>query len=269
MYLWHLNCVDKIYFSIIFSSMGRRSIQYVWYISLYFIWWTVTWLITDIGVVNQRLSQLPCKFYKSFICFKETFRCQICTHFSTLYVKREHSYGPPGCPPITIQTSLRLSPTIMPQCIVIVQSPVVAIMIRKHYNIIELYYLIIHNPSFLFPNPWHNQTWEGWHHRYIIIRFPCDINIKLGIILLTTKTPHITNIFVLKYSIIMSLRTPLVQYNFFLINGFSWSSLLLIHKITLRTNKLLYIITDFPVVHISLFILSMRQTIFILLLVSN
>ena len=168
-------CGAKLFFH-------HSSLQYVWYISLYCIWWTFTWFIIDIGVVNQRLSQLPRKFYKSFICLKEIFHCQICIHFSTLYVKN-----------ITLRWATRLSSNNYPNQFETLSHhnasvhcdfppPPCIYNVNQYYRRIELYYLIIHHPSFLLLNLWHSQIWEDWHHHYIKIRFFPDINIKLGII---------------------------------------------------------------------------------------
>ena len=46
----------------LFGSMGKCSIQYVWYISLSGILWTSTCLLIHKGVVNKRLSHF---FYKN------------------------------------------------------------------------------------------------------------------------------------------------------------------------------------------------------------
>ena len=57
-------CCEKLFF-IVFSSMSRCSLQYVWYLSLSSIWWTSTCLLIYIWVVNQHLSKKKSKIHKS------------------------------------------------------------------------------------------------------------------------------------------------------------------------------------------------------------
>ena len=55
MHCWYLYFSVQNLFLIVFSSMGRCSLQYVWYLSLYDILWTSTCLLIHIWVVNQLL----------------------------------------------------------------------------------------------------------------------------------------------------------------------------------------------------------------------
>ena len=72
---------------IIVSSMVRWSLQYMWYFSFSGILWTSTFLLINVGVVNQYLSQKISTIHKTIIHLKEIFHHQICIHFSTRYEK--------------------------------------------------------------------------------------------------------------------------------------------------------------------------------------
>ena len=189
---------SKIYstkpiFPITVSSMCRGNIHYVWYLSLAGLFWTAICLLINLGAVNQRISHFFSKIHKSIIRLEEIFQLHICIHFSTSYEQSKHLDGPPGCPPCTIQKKLGLSPTITPQGIAISHCPPVSVMISNNIMILKAIYLPIHHSSFLFPTLRHRQTWGGWYHHYIIIRFLHKKDIKLCIIAFTTNTYHITN----------------------------------------------------------------------------
>ena len=121
-------CIVGIYIFLlkpffVFSSMGRRCLQYVWYLSRYGIFWTSICLIIRLWVVNQRLSQFFSKINKSIISLEEIFHRQIFIHFSARYEKSKNLNGVPGCSPCIIQTNLGFSPNVMPQGIVIFHCP--------------------------------------------------------------------------------------------------------------------------------------------------
>ena len=74
-------------FLIVVSSMGRRSLKKVQFFSFSGILWTSTFLLINVGVVNQYLSQKNSTIHKTIIHLKELFHHQICIHFSTRYEK--------------------------------------------------------------------------------------------------------------------------------------------------------------------------------------
>ena len=109
--------------------------------------------------------------------------------------KEKNTDGPPGCSPWILQTDFGLSPTIMPQGIVILHFPPASVMINKNLSILEIYYFRIHHPSLFLMNLRHSKTWNFWHFHNTIIRLLCSKNIKLCLVLFTTKTSHTNNIF--------------------------------------------------------------------------
>ena len=139
-------------------------------------------------VINDLLFFL---IHKTTIWLKEIFHCQIWIHFSTRYEKVK-----PGWTTRwllwTLQTNLGLSPTTMPQYIVVVQRTPLFLMISNKFRILELDYPPIHHPSLLILTLRHSQTWKVWHHHNIIIRIIKNKNIKLCLVPFTTKTSQIT-----------------------------------------------------------------------------
>ena len=109
-----------------------------------------------------------------------------------------------------LETYLVLTPTIIPQGILIIHCPPVSIMIRNNFRINKLDYLPIHYPYLLLLTLQHSLTRKGWHDNNIIFRINLKQN-KLFIVPFTTYTSHITNMFlpeVLNNSISVStLRT--------------------------------------------------------------
>ena len=92
MYWWYLYFSVR-FFSIIVVSMGRCSLQYVWYFSFSGIWWTYICLLNNKGVVNKHLNKLFRKFKKTIIHIKEIFHCRMYIHFRTCYEKRKSRMG--------------------------------------------------------------------------------------------------------------------------------------------------------------------------------
>ena len=62
---WYLYFSVQKLFLIVFSSMGRCSLQYVWWLSISDIFWASTWLLIHVWVVNQPL----CHFFSKIHTF--------------------------------------------------------------------------------------------------------------------------------------------------------------------------------------------------------
>ena len=140
---------------IVFSSIGKCILQYLWNFPLSDIFWTSTCLIVYTVAVNQRLSHFS-KIHKIIIRLEEIFHHQISNHFSTRYKKIKNSDGTTGCSLCTLQTNLGLSTSIITQVIVVLHSPPAYVMISNHFKIIEIDYLPIHHPSLFLLNLWHS-----------------------------------------------------------------------------------------------------------------
>ena len=174
--LVNVRCIVDIYillykpFFLVFSSMGRCSLQYVWELYLSEIFWTSTCLIIRIWVFNQTLSHFFSRIYKFIIRLEEIFHSQICINFSACYKKSKNSDGTPGCSPFTLRTKLGFIPAIMPQGIVIIHRPPVHVMIQNNFRILELGYIPTNHHSILLLTLRHSQTQKGWHHHNIAIR---------------------------------------------------------------------------------------------------
>ena len=168
-YCWYLYFAVQPHFSIVFGSMGRCSLQYVWYLSLSIIFWTYTCILIRILVVNQCLSQFYSKINKSIIHLEEIFHRQICIHLSARNEKIKNSDGPPCCSLCTLQTNLVSSIAIMTGCIVIVHCPPVSAINPNKFSILELDYLSIKHPYIFLLTLHHSQTRKVWHHHNIVI----------------------------------------------------------------------------------------------------
>ena len=67
MYCWYLYFSVKTLILNLSSIMSSSSLQYVWYLSLFGIWWTPTCLLIQTWVVNQHLSLFFWKYTKALI----------------------------------------------------------------------------------------------------------------------------------------------------------------------------------------------------------
>ena len=158
MYCWYLIFLVQTLFLIIVSSMGRYSLQYERYFYFSGLCWTSTCILISIVVLNQRLRQLFSIIQKILIIIQENFISRY-TFTSVHYMKKEkNTDGPPGCSPWILQTDFGLSPTIMPQGIVILHFPPASVMINKNLSILEIYYFRIHHPSLFLMNLCHSKT---------------------------------------------------------------------------------------------------------------
>ena len=93
MYCWNLYFDVQTLFLVVLGSMGRFSLQYVWYFPLSGISCTSKFIIIHIWVVNQYLSQLFSKICKNIIHLEGIFHFQICNHFSAHYEKEKTRMG--------------------------------------------------------------------------------------------------------------------------------------------------------------------------------
>ena len=150
MYCWYLYFSVQTLFFVVVSSIGRCSLQYVWYFSFSILWWTSICLLMHIGVVNQRLSQLFWKFIKISSTLRKYFIAK-CVFTSVHATKKKNFDGPPGGSTGTLQNILGLITAIMTECIVVVDLPPLFVMIRDNFRIIELGYPP-HSPPLSLPS---------------------------------------------------------------------------------------------------------------------